>query len=376
LTVTGYRYPDGSGNRQPATGNRQPATGNRPPATGNRPRATMTAIPHTERSFEFQGVVRLTKVGVSFVVFTIVVGFAAINTGNNALYIGLSFMLGCLLLSGVASKTGLHDIEVTFESVREAWAGKPTEGSLKIANRSTVWNVRDLIVTSSELATPVYVPLIRRRTDMRTSAEFLFHRRGIVQLNSIDLYTRYPFGFFCKKRRVKITGEVVVYPRLLNEETAREQFRPVAGENYPSNRIGIGTDVHSFREYVRGDSYRHIYWKKSASLGRFIVKQTETEAARAVAVVVDPWKPRDCTDEDFEFMVSEAATFIFDALKRGLDIMLTMPKARVRSKAGDGQSNLFRALALVDPLHSPISLAVDRNAVVFAVRRADERASA
>lgn len=336
----------------------------------------MTAIPHTERSFEFEGVVRLTKIGVSFVVFTVVIGFAAINTGNNALYIGLSFMLGCLLLSGVASKTGLHGIEVTFESVREAWAGRPAEGALRIVNRSTIWNVRDLIVTSPEIATPVFIPLLARRSEIRTTAEFLFRRRGIVQLKSIDLYTRYPFGFFCKKRRARISGEVVVYPRLLNEDTTRDQYRPIAGENYASDRAGIGPDIHSFREYVRGDSYRMIFWKKSASIGRFIVKQTETEAARAVVVVVDPYKPRDTTDEDFEYMVSETATFVFDALERGLDVMLTMPKARVRSKGGDASPALFRALALVDPLHSPISLAVDRSAVVFYVRRADERVSA
>ena len=45
-------------------------------------------------SFAFDGVVRLTKVGTSYVLFTIVIGFAALNTGNNALYIGLTFLLG------------------------------------------------------------------------------------------------------------------------------------------------------------------------------------------------------------------------------------------------------------------------------------------
>lgn len=327
-------------------------------------------------SFTFEGVVRLTKVGVSFVVFTIVVGFAAINTGNNALYIGLSFMLACLLLSGVASKTGLQKIEVTFESVHEAWAGRPAEGTLKIVNRSTTWNVRDLIVTSKEMATPLFIPMIRRREEMRSTAEFLFHRRGIVQLNSIDLYTRYPFGFFCKKRRTRISGEVIVFPRLLDEETARDKFRPVSGENHPSNRSGSGSDIHAFREYIRGDSYRHIYWRKSASLGRFITKQTEVEAARAVQVVVDPYKPRDATDEDFEQMISEAATFIFDALKRGLDVMLTMPRTHLRSKPGEPGTAIFRALAVTESARSPMSLAVDRDSLMFAVRRADERASA
>jgi uncharacterized protein (DUF58 family) len=350
ITVADSRLPVAA--ELPSTGKRQPAT------------------------FEFDGVVRLTKIGVSFVIFTIFVGFAAINTGNNALYIGLSFMLGCLLLSGVASKNGLQRLQVEFERVEEAWAGRPADGTLRVRNRSTIWNVRDVVVASPELARPIFIPLIGRRSEVRAGAAFLFAKRGIVQLKIIDLYTRYPFGFFSKKRRAKISGEVVVFPRLLDEETPRERFRPVDGDMHPSNRAGLGTDIHSFREYVRGDSYRHIYWKKSASLGRWIMKQTEMEAARAVQVVVDPYKPRGASEDDFERMVSEAATFVFDALRRGLDVMLSLPRAQFRAKPGEPAAAMYRALALLEPLYEPVAQPVDRNALVFTVRRADERASA
>jgi len=334
----------------------------------------MTTIAGNQKpSFEFEGVVRLTRIGVSFVIFTVIIGFAAINTGNNALYIGLSFMLGCLLLSGIASKNGLQRLHVEFERVQEAWAGRPAEGKLRIANRSTIWNVRDVIVTSPELAAPIFIPIINRRGDVRVDASFLFAKRGIVQLKTIYLYTRYPFGFFFKKRRAKISGEVIVFPKLLDEQTERERFRFVDGDLHPSNRAGIGTDVHSFREYVRGDSWRHIYWKKSASLGRWIMKQTEVEAARAVQVVVDPYKPRGTSDDDFERMISEAATFIFDALRRGLDVMLAMPRTSLRARPGDAGSSMFRALAVLEPAHEPVAQAIDRNAVVFSVGASPER---
>ncbi len=327
----------------------------RPTANGQQP------------SFTFEGVVRLTKIGVSFVVFTVVIGFAAINTGNNALYIGLSFMLASLLLSGVASKNGLQRLNVEFERMQEAWAGRPAEGRLRVANRSTIWNVRDVIIASPDLADPIYIPLINRRSEVAVNASFLFKRRGIVQLKTVDLYTRYPFGFFFKKRRARISGEVVVFPRLLDEDTPRDRFKPVDGDLYASNRAGIGTDIHSFREYVRGDSYRHIYWKKSASLGRWIMKQTEVEASRAVQVVVDPYKPRGASEEDFERMVSEATTFIFDAIRRGLDVMLSMPRTVLRARPGETASAMFRALAVLESSHEPVAQAIDRNAVVFSV---------
>jgi len=338
--------------------------------------STATASPDAALPWQFNGVVRLTKIGISFVVFTIFAGFAAINTGNNALYIGLSFMLAALILSGIVSKGGLKHLRVEFESVDEAWAGRAARGRLRVANRSRLWSVRDLIVVSEELAAPVFVALIPRRSEIAVDASFLFQRRGLVQLNSVDLYTRYPFGFFLKKRRVRISGDVVVYPRLFDAVAVRERFRAVDGELQPASRPGPGSDVHAFREYVRGDSLRHVAWKKSASLGRWIIKQTELESGRAVHVVVDPYRPRAASDDDFERMVSEAATFVHEALRRGFEVVVTLPRAELRARGGEAARAIFRALALLEPVYEPFAPLLDRSSVVFAVRRADERKSA
>jgi uncharacterized protein (DUF58 family) len=327
-------------------------------------------------TFTFNGVVRLTRVGTGFVLFTIVIGFAAINTGNNSLYIGLTFMLGALLLSGIASKGGLKHLVIDFSSVDEAWAGRVAEGRLRIANDSRIWNVRDVIIVSQELAHPVFVPVIPRRGAVDVDVQFLFAHRGRVELRQVDLYTRYPFGFFLKKRRMRITGEVIVFPRLLESDGSRGRFAPIEGELSSANRIGHGTDVHSFRDYVRGDSLRHVYWKKSASLGRWIMKQTELDAGRAVHVVLDPYKPRDVADDEFEQMISEAATFIDDSLRQGVEVVLTMPRIALRAAGGDASRALFRALALVEAAHEPVDQTLESGALLFSVRRLDDAKSA
>ncbi len=326
--------------------------------------------------WQFEGVVRLTRIGTGFLLGTVFVGFAAINTGNNSLYIGLAFMLGGLLISGIASKGGLKHVVVGLEGIEEAWAGLPSPGRLRIENRSPIWNVRDVIVNTNELATPVFIPLLRRRQSLVIEAAFLFQRRGLAQLHSVDLYTRYPFAFFLKKRRVRLDGEVIVFPRLLGDDENVHRFLPVEGENHASNRPGPGGEVHSFREYVRGDSLRQVYWKKSASVGRWIVKQTEAEAARAVHVVVDPFKPRRASDDDFEEMVSAAATFIHQALGRNLEVSLTLPRLELRAHRGEQSLPMFRALALLEAIHEPLAQAVDRNTVLFSVREGDDRKTA
>lgn len=321
----------------------------------------------SRRGFEFDGVVRLTKVGATYILATIVLAIAAVNTGNNALYIGVAFMLGSLLLSGIASKGGLKHLEVEIFGLDEAWVDRPAAGMLRVRNRSRIWNVRDVVLTSDSFEDALLVPLAPRRGDVSMPVHFVFRRRGLAHVGAIDSYTRYPFGFILKKRRMRVASEVVVFPRIAPETSELDRFRVSVGEHGGANRPGSGSELHSFREYVRGDSLRHVAWKKSASLGRWIMKQTELEAARSVHVVVDPFKPRAASDDQFEDMITAAATFVFDAVRRDLDVTLSLPRITVRAREGQAASPLFRALALLEPSFEPVHQILERDSVVFSV---------
>lgn len=320
-----------------------------------------------KHEWEFDGVVRLTRVGTTYILSTIVIAVAAINTGNNALYIAVTLMLGCLLLSGMASKGGLKHLTVEIGGIDETWAGMPATGTLRVRNDSRIWNVRDVILTSDALAEPLLLPLLPRRSEIAATPSFVFPRRGLAHVSAIDSYTRYPFGFVLKKRRLRVESEVVVFPKLLADEPARELFRSVAGEQATVSRPGSGSEIHSFREYARGDSLRQVHWKKSASLGRWIMKQHDADAARSVHVVVDPYKPRSVSDEEFEQMISAAATFVHHAAGRGLDVTLALPRVTVRARENESAAPLFHALALVEPMHEPVHQLLERDSVLFAV---------
>ena len=320
-------------------------------------------------SFEFDGVVRFTKVGTTYLVTTVILAIAAINTGNNALYLGVSLMLGSLLLSGMASKGGLKHLLVEIAGMEDVWAGRPAHGVLRVRNDSRLWNVRDVILTSAALAEPVVIPVLPRKRTVEAPASFLFTRRGLAHVHAVDSYTRYPFGFFLKKRRVKISSDVVVYPRILGEDAAHDVFRPLSGEQSAANRPGSGSEIHSFREYVRGDSLRHLHWKKSASLGRWIMKQTDAEAAKSVHVVVDPYKPATVTEESFEQMIAEAATFVWNAVQQNFDVTLSLPRVTLRARENEPATHLFRALALLEAVYEPVQQVLERNSVLFSVNR-------
>ncbi|HUF17667.1 MAG TPA: DUF58 domain-containing protein [Thermoanaerobaculia bacterium] len=324
------------------------------------------------RSPEFKGVVRLTRIGMGYLAFTLVIGFAAINTGNNSLYIGLAFMLGGLIISGVASKGGLKRIEVEFVSVDEAWAGRPAVGILRATNSSRIWNVRDVLLISDELEEPLLFPLIPRGTTIQREAGFLFRRRGRLQFKTASLYTRYPFGLFLKKRRVSFVGEAIVYPGLLDPPLELLTADVLAGEKGRTERIGPGSEVHAFREYIRGDSLRQVHWKKSASIGRWIMKQTETESTQTIEVAVDTVMPPGATEEEFEQMISEAATYLHHAISSRLEVVLHTPAGTIRGGGDAARRPIFEALALLEPAGEGWGRWTDPQTVVFSLRKSNE----
>ena len=78
---------------------------------------------------------RPTRAGWSFFVLTFGVGFAALNTGNNLLYLVLSQMLAFLVLSGILSEAALRGIRVERELPRDIFAGlSPNRVLLHIHN--------------------------------------------------------------------------------------------------------------------------------------------------------------------------------------------------------------------------------------------------
>src|SRR5258708_38624282 len=61
--------------------------------------ARRVAVERLRESFDYD----VTRVGVVYVLVTLVIGIAALNTGNNLLYIVVAAMLAAILVSGVVS---------------------------------------------------------------------------------------------------------------------------------------------------------------------------------------------------------------------------------------------------------------------------------
>src|SRR5579863_2841169 len=76
----------------------------------------------------------VTRVGIVYVAIVMVIGIAALNTGNNLLYIVVAAMLAAILVSGVASALVLRGLELDVRLPEHVFAGRPVVGQILLRN--------------------------------------------------------------------------------------------------------------------------------------------------------------------------------------------------------------------------------------------------
>src|SRR5947209_20365342 len=92
--------------------------------------ARRVAIERLRQSFHYE----VTKAGVVYVLVTLVIGIAALNTGNNLLYIVVAAMLAAILVSGVVSALVLRSLELDVRLPEHIFAGRAVVGRIGLRN--------------------------------------------------------------------------------------------------------------------------------------------------------------------------------------------------------------------------------------------------
>ncbi len=231
---------------------------------------------------------RFTREGKIFVGVTIGVGFAAVNTGNNLLYLVLGLLLSLVILSGVLSEIALRGLEFRRRLPKRAYAGTASLIEVEVYNKKRY---------APSYSIEVEDRIEGRRTDKRCyflkvsagARQTAAYRRiapvrGVERYLSLRVATRFPFGLFEKWREIDMIEEQVVYPSPLRGRNHAPPI-PTAGELVTREERGQG-EVDGVREIGEGDPVRDVHWPKTAALDRVIARERRREGARAVRIEV------------------------------------------------------------------------------------------
>jgi uncharacterized protein (DUF58 family) len=275
-------------------------------------------------------------------------GVAAVNTGNNLLYLLSSMLLALVVVSGILSEAVIRRLRLAPALPDEILAGRPvligaTVQSLKrwVPSYSITLEVHE----DGRVVRYIYIPRIPAGDARLVTWEATLPRRGRHRLGGLRITTRFPFGIFLKAGQVTMQDEVLVYPALA--PISPQRLRDLGGGGaVHTRRRGRGSDLHDLRDYRAGDDPRLIHWKSSAKTGSLTVRELEAETTLDTRIMLvgagDPAR--------VEAGIAEAASLAVHLLRAGAQVEVAGAGLHVPLGRGPGQRRaVLTALALWEP---------------------------
>jgi len=294
----------------------------------------------------------VTRAGMLYVLVVLLIGIAALNTGNNLLYIVVGAMLAALLVSGIASALCLRALELDLKIPEHIFAMSEVQATVSVSNpRKWVPSLSISAVpaektkvkkkwrwVAASFPVPPWLPperqwlqlpdrklrrvnvsepsgvfhesayfaLLLPRTQLQAEVKLKFRRRGKYQ-ERFSLSTRFPFAFLVKTRRVALSRDVLVWPELIESREVVELL-PVLSGKCEAYLRGRGADLYRIREYLPEDSARFVDWKATAKSGSLKVREFSREDDRRLRLVFDNPAPGEIPSAEYERMVSVATS--------------------------------------------------------------------
>jgi uncharacterized protein (DUF58 family) len=314
--------------------------------------------------------IRMTVSGALLIALAFGIGSAAYNAANNILFITLSLLLACLVLSGVLSWLNFRGINWRLRIVPPLRVGQEAIVTLEVRNTKRIlptyglWfdvlaravergpaakaettmtargaEVRAALAKAEE-ATARDRLFLRARLDPKNQIAmdwtFRPRQRGRLYVELQNVGSLFPFGFLSKSFAAGLRAEAIVWPAPVEYRrfAITASRRPNGGERMA--RAGGGSDLLALRRYARGDSHSLIHWKASARVGQLLVRQLAAESMERFAVWIRTDRDTWTREEQFELMLSLAGTFTEDLFKAdkltsvAIDNSAPMPIRRVR----------------------------------------------
>lgn len=316
--------------------------------------------------FEIRREYRITLEGIVFIMITFFIGFAAINTNTNLLYLILSMMLSLFILSGLLSSNTLRKITVKRLAARHISAKESATVQMDLRNNKKWMSSYSLRIMdymeNGEIVGAGYHFHIAPHSREIISYKVKFPRRGIYKLLRIKVATRFPFGFFERAILVKQPQEILVYPQIIDVRPILDATNVDLGE-YETGKKGHGHSLYGLREYAPTDSARYIHWKVSARSSKIMLREFEKEEKKKVTLVLNnaiSGSPSQPVYDSFEKGVIVAASIAKYLIDREYQVQLATGSGKV--PFGLGIAHLYRmlrALAIIQieekpGLHEPL----------------------
>ena len=309
---------------------------------------------------------RSTRVGIAYIVIVLLIGIAALNTGNNLLYIMVAAMLAAILVSGMGSSFMLRDLEIDVRLPQHVFAQRTIAGRFVLKNQRRRIPAFSVSIVSLKRNKP-------KKQWQLAPSNFTFppgrpaggswfqipdrRLQRVVEAppppeSSKGVHIFHIFlrviagggsGTAFRSQRALSPGQFRVddaisvslpaqNPACADLKRGRRFIRPVeqtdqyfeilpmiTGE-FETFARGRGHDLYRIREYLPQDSARYIDWKATARSGTAMVREFSREDERKLRIVFDNPEPGTAAADAYEKVIALAASLAWHFAEENSEI--------------------------------------------------------
>ena len=269
--------------------------------------------------------------------------YAASSQNNAAVYLLFFALTAVFLVSIPHTLINLAGVTVTLESVQPAFVGQEVSLPLEIVNdsRATRHGIELVLLgPNRERKCIDYIPAHKAA---RITLRFPARQRGEHKVETLCLTSAYPLGFIRFLKKCAPSRTYIVYPKPAGDVQLPTSFI-LRREGQPLTEFGEGDDFAGVRDYIPGESQRHIDWRAVARGQPLMTKQFTAEEEGVVYFDFS-----DLHSTDVEEKLSQLALWVIEAERARRPYGLRLPGTEIPPSVGQTHfHHCMRALSLFE----------------------------
>jgi uncharacterized protein (DUF58 family) len=319
---------------------------------------------------------KITREGFLYICGVFLLSLAAVNSGNNLLFIVVAALLSAIAVSGIISRSSLRQISLSLQLPENVFVGERISIKITLRNLKRIFPSFSILVEDPDfcrkrlplslsrmlkflrrnnrpepgvqnramLRQAAYFPMLRAGETRSELAFQSFPHRGLYHLRGFWISTQFPFGLFRRGEFIAGKGEILVYP-LIQETSSFFRLLPFLPGHLEGSHMGHGENLFSIRKYQESESARIIDWKATAKTGELMAREYAREEEKRICLILDTQihnQSNGNSGNKFEKAVSLAASITAYFLREGAEMEFLTPYEHV--PRGIGLDHLYRIL--------------------------------
>lgn len=265
----------------------------------------------------------MTKTGVGFVGLSCLLYLASMQAATGLLFLVLGIVVACLFANVIEARRSASALDVLPPRSFCGTEGQRAVEAWRVHNRAS--RTSGLAQVRGERGAVLQIGRLASGETTGVRSELALPRRGVYPYSDLKLTSTYPFGLVRAGRRLRLHGELVVYPSVYDCEAPRASgFGPMLGGGFTGLfRAVVGDRFRGVRPLQDTDPVKLVHWPSSSKGQGLMVKEFDEELSGRVALLLDT-RARTAPDGDLvlDWSARAAGSLALAALDRGHHVEL------------------------------------------------------